>query len=289
MISILIPSYNYDVSNLLEQLHILLDETNYNFEIIILDDASPEILQLKQFKNTTLLRNENNLGRLKARRLLAEKANYNWLLFLDADVIPKNLNFIKTYFEATKTKYDAFFGGFSYYNTLPEKEYRLRYYYGKSKEQVDASIRNKKIYKVIISANFLIKKDVFLALKFDLKNGYGLDNYFGALLKENQIKVKHLNNEVYHLGLEKSSNYLAKKEAAAKTLLALYKTNYKLKHDNDLLKWFSKLDQLKLTSLAALFYKLFRNTLKTQLTGNKPSVLMLQIYRLSYMCYVFRN
>jgi hypothetical protein len=289
MISILIPSYNYDVSNLLDELNVLLDEQNNLYEIIILDDASPKPLQIEKLKNTTLLRTETNLGRLKARRYLAEKSNYKWLLFLDADVLHKNKGFIKTYFEAIKTNYDAFFGGFSYYNNLPEKEFRLRYFYGKEKEQVDASIRNSNPYKVIISANFLIKKEVFLSLNFNLTNGYGLDNYFGALLKENQIKVKHLNNEVYHLGLEKSGHYLEKKEAAAKTLLEFYKNNPNIKHDNDLLKWFSKLNQLKLTFLGSLFYKLFGNILKTQLTSNKPSVLILQLYRLSYMCFTFRN
>lgn len=289
MISILIPSYSYDVSNLLEELHLQLLQQNYTFEIIVLDDASPKPIKIKTLKNTILLKAETNFGRLKARRFLAEKANYKWLLFLDADVLPKNSNFIQFYFDAIKTKYDTFFGGFSYYNTLPKKNFRLRYYYGKSKEQVDALIRNRNPYKVIISGNFLIKKDIFLSLNFNLKDGYGLDNYFGALLKENKISVKHLNNEVYHLGLEKSADYLVKKEAAAKTLLVLYKRNPNIKHDNDLLEWFSRLTKLKLTLLGKWFYKLFENIMRTQLTGSKPSILLLQLYRLSYLCFIARN
>ena len=124
MISILIPSYNYNVSNLLEQLHLQLQEYNFVFEIIVLDDASTKPLQVEQNKNTILLRTGINLGRLKARRFLAEKANYKWLLFLDADVLPKNNDYIKLYFDALKTKYDAFFGGFSYYNSLPKREFQ---------------------------------------------------------------------------------------------------------------------------------------------------------------------
>jgi len=289
MISILIPSYNYNVSNLLDELDALLKLEEFLYEIIVLDDASPIPIEIKNCNYITLLKNKTNLGRLKSRRFLAEKAQHNWLLFLDADVLPKKTSFIKDYLNATTTNLDAFFGGFSYYNTLPEQDYRLRYFYGKSKEQVAACIRNKNPYKVIISANFLIKKEVFLALDFDLKNGYGLDNYFGALLKQNQIKVKHLNNEVYHLGLEKSVDYLAKKEAAAFTLLKLYKTNPDLEHNNDLLLCFSKLNRLKITFFGAWFYKLFNAILKKQLTSKKPSILLLQLYRLSYMCFVFRS
>lgn len=289
MISILIPSYNYNVSNLLEQLHLLLADVTKAYEIIVLDDASTKPLQLKPHNNTILLRSNTNLGRLKARHFLAKKANYNWLLFLDADTLPKNNRFITNYLEAARTNFEAFFGGFSYYNTIPKLDYRLRYYYGKAKEQVDATIRNTNPYKVIISANFLIKKDVFLALNFDVKNGYGLDNYFGALLKENKIKIKHLNNEVYHLGLEKSTDYLLKKEAAAKTLLTLYAKNPNLKHANDLLKWFHKLKTLQLTFLGSWFFKCFKTILQKQLTGKKPSVFLLQMYRLSFMCYCFRN
>ena len=289
MISILIPLYNYNVSNLLDELNLLLSKQSITYEIIILDDASPKPPKLKSYKNTILLRNETNLGRLKARQFLAKKANYNWLLFLDADVIPKNKDFITTYVEATKTENDVFFGGFSYHNTVPKRDYRLRYYYGKTKEQVEARIRNTNPYKVIISGNFLIKKNLFLDLDFDLKNGYGLDNYFGALLKENNIKVKHLNNEVYHLGLEKSATYLEKKEAAAKTLLHLYKTNPHIKHDNDLLKRFIQVKKLKLTFICSWFFLVFKSALKLNLTGKKPSIFLLQIYRLAFMCYKFRN
>ena len=107
--------------------------------------------------------------------------------------------------------------------------------------------------------------------------------------KDRDALIKHLNNEVYHLGLEKSADYLVKKEAAAKTLLVLYKRNPNIKHDNDLLEWFSRLTKLKLTLLGKWFYKLFENIMRTQLTGSKPSILLLQLYRLSYLCFIARN
>ena len=120
-------------------------------------------------------------------------------------------------------EYDAVYGGFAYYDEPPEKEFKLRWEYGRRREEVKAQIRNKRPYKSIISANFLIKKTVFKALNEQITgNLYGEDNHFGALLKKHNIKVKHIDNEVYHLGIEPSAKYLEKKEQAAYTLLHLY-------------------------------------------------------------------
>ena len=102
MLSILIPTYNYNVTRLVKEIHKQLLETKIKFEIICLDDGSKSHLNNKN-KDINLLSNVNfseldiNIGRSAIRNLLAEKANYKWLLFLDADVIPKSKNFISDY------------------------------------------------------------------------------------------------------------------------------------------------------------------------------------------------
>lgn len=292
MISVLIPTYNYDVSQLIAAVHSQLVENTIPFEIIILEDGSTTKINANStLSNTSIIINNDNIGRVKARQELAAKAKYNWLLFLDADVMPKSKQFIFNYINAIQLDYDAVFGGFAYYKSKPEQSYRLRWEYGKTKEQIPAAIRNKSPYKVIISANYLIKSSVFKEINSKIKDnkGYGFDNYYGALLQDNKVKMFHIDNEVYHLGIEKSEVYLKKKEQAALTLLYFYKTEGFTNHSNDLLKLFSKLKHFKLTWVLSFFFTSLKKSMQKNLLGNAPSVRILQLYRISYMCYAYKN
>lgn len=292
MISVLIPTYNYNVSKLIATIHSQLTENDIPFEIIILEDGSTlETNSNNTLSNTFVIINKDNIGRVKARQELAEKAKYDWLLFLDADVIPKSKQFITNYLNVRKHDYDAVFGGFTYYKSKPEPSYLLRWKYGKTKEQIPASVRNQSPYKVIISANYLIKKSIFKAINSKIKDNknYGFDNYFGALLKDNKINILHTDNEVYHLGIEKSEVYLKKHEQAALTLLYFYKTEGFKNHSNDLLKLFSILKRYKLAWVLSFFYKYSKKSLQKNLLSNFPSINILQLYRISYMCYAYKN
>lgn len=287
MLSVLIPTYNYDVSKLIATIHSQLIKSRIVFEIIVLEDGSTsEINTNKTLSNTSIIINPNNIGRVKARQDLARQAKYEWLLFLDADVLPKSEQFILNYINATVLEYDAFFGGFAYYKNKPEQSFVLRWKYGQTKEQIPASTRNQSPYKVIISANYLIKKVVFNTVntKIEDNKGYGFDNYFGALLQDNNAKIWHLDNEVYHLGIEKSELYLKKKEQAALTLIHFYKTEGFNNHSNDLLRLFTILNRLKLVWFFSLFYKIFKSIMKKNLLSNSPSIKILQLYRISFMC-----
>ena len=292
MLSVLIPTYNYDVSKLITNVHSQLMKCSIPFEIIVLEDGSTfNINTSSNLSNTLIIENKINIGRVKARQYLALKAKYDWLLFLDADVLPKSEQFVTSYIEATKLDYDAVFGGFAYCDTKPKQSYVLRWKYGITKEQVPASTRNLSPYKVIISANYLIRKQAFnlINLKIEDNKGYGFDNYFGALLQNNNIKVFHINNEVFHLGIEKSEQYLKKKEQAALTLLHFYKTEGFSNHSNDLLQLFATLNRFKLTWVLGYIYKFFKNRMKNNLLSNTPSITVLQIYRISFMCSAFRK
>lgn len=291
MISVLIPLYNYNVVALVTHVHTQLQLSDIPFEIICLDDASTsEIVnendKIFNLEFTRLLKSNKSLGRTNARQYLSEKATYDWLLFLDADVMPKSEAFISNYLKYIDSNYDAIYGGFAYHEQAPDLDYMLRWKYGKTHEQISANERNKRPYKVIISANFIITKSIFKAINSQIEQkGYGFDNFFGALLKMKKINVFHIDNEVYHLGIETSKVYLAKKEKAAETLLSLHNANKIESHQNDLLHLFIKLKRYRLHYVFSLFYKLFKNPLQHHLLSNHPSMKVLQLYRISYMCY----
>ena len=291
MLSVLIPVYNYDIRPLVNLLHEQLIASQVEFEIICLDDYSNKktgILnaEIEQLQYTSYKLSSNNFGRVATRQALAEQASYDWLLFLDADVMPKSHQFISKYIALLSTENDAIYGGFAYTLEQPKNDYMLRWRYGTSNEQIHASKRNKTPYKIVISANFIIKKTVFLELNSQItQRGYGYDNYFGALLKSLQFKVHHIDNEVYHLGLEPNEIYLHKIEQSIDTLLKLDSNKEIQKTDNSLYNTYKSVKRLKLNYLFSKIYRVFKNRFKKNLLSRKPDIRLLQFYKLSYICY----
>ncbi|SDS03395.1 Glycosyl transferase family 2 [Formosa sp. Hel1_31_208] len=291
MLSVLIPVYNFDIRLLVNTLHEQLTLNKILFEIICLDDCSKPIFadnnaEIQKLSHTSYKISDTNTGRIATRQALAEYAKYDWLLFLDADVFPKTDDFITNYIPFLTLDYDAVYGGFSYNSDAPAHELLLRWTYGKAKEQVAAEKRNKKPYKVVISANFLIKTSVFKSINGQItQKGYGYDNYFGALLKIQNNKIVHIDNEVYHLGLESSSNYLNKVEQSVQTLLQLEKLGALSDSENSLLQTFRTIKRLKLERIGSWCFKTFGNRFKQNLLGHQPKVWVLQCYKLSYICY----
>lgn len=291
MLSILIPTYNYNISELLKILYQQASAENIQFEILAKDDASTKYLEenlaaANQLSYTKHLRSKENIGRTATRQFLSEAAKYDWLLFLDADVIPKKETFIADYITEINTGYETIFGGFSYDESTPNYSELLRWKYGKKYEEIDAGIRNKKPYEIVISANFLIKKSVFLSINPLLdRKSYGLDNYFSALLKKEQIKVFHINNEVFHYGLETNAKYVEKAEQAADTILWMYYDKQIRFHNNKLLKMHLSLKKLKLNYITSFFYSVFSKIFKKNLVGKNPNVKLLQLYKLFYISH----
>lgn len=295
MLSVLIPIFNYNVTKLISNIHRQLIEAAIPFEIIAMDDNSEEKFVLKnreinKLSHTVYHISEINHGRLKTRMLLSEKASYEWLLFLDADTIPKSNRFIRNYLEAINDDTEVIFGGFAYYETPPEPTKILRWRYGIKYEASPADNRNSRPYKHIISANFLIKKSTWTHLDLKLSiSQYGYDSYFGSKLKTENIKVDHIDNEVVHLGMEKNSKYLKKKEQAAESLLYFYKNGLITDHQNSLLRLFIILKQTGLVYLFSEFFALFSKRMRNNLTGENPSIVLLQFYKISYLCHYYRQ
>ncbi len=291
MLSILIPVYNYDISSLVHEIHKQATKANITFEIICFNDGSIKYndennSSIDSLLHTKIINSEKNVGRVNARQILSNKALYDWLLFLDADVLPKSNHFIAHYLNNINSSYDVFYGGFAYINTKPNNSSILRWKYGKKFEEVDAAKRNLNPHQLIISANFFIKKTIFNKINSKIeRKSYGLDNYFAALLKQNNINVLHLNNEVYHYGLETSNIYLNKTKECIVTLLWLFNNDKMLSHNNKLLFTFVLLKKIKLNYLMMFFYKAFNSKMKVNLTGFTPNIYLLQLYKLSYICY----
>lgn len=290
MLSILIPVYNYNITLLVNDIHRQLIKCNIAFEIICLDDNSnqnfrDENIKIEKLSFTTYKLSNTNNGRTITRQLLTEQSTYTYLLFLDADVLPCQPNFIDIYISYLKKGCPVVFGGIAYQSQRPDKRFMLRWTYGRSNESSTAAQRMKAPYRSITSPNFLIEKSIFEAINATMgKNNYGYDILFASRMKQKRINVLHIDNEVFHLGIETSVDYLKKSEDALQTYLTFWREGDITSEDNKLIKLFVILKRYKLNFIVSSFFKLAASSLRKNLLGEHPSIALFQLYRLSYLC-----
>lgn len=296
MISILIPIFNYNATSLVASIHQQLELAHINYEIICICDASTKFVfeneSINSFSNTQLISLKNNIGRSSIRNLLVEKSKYDWLLFLDADVFPQNKFFIKTYLDLIAAhKFKAFCGGIIYENKRPEKEKVLRWVYGKKREEISVENRKNRPYQFVTGANLLLHKSIFNTIKFNetiVNYGYE-DVVFIEELKLNSIAILHIQNPVFHLGIEHNLVFLNKTKEGLENL---YYLNSKaiLKGDNlKLIRTFRFLKSLKLNWFIGRFFDFSENLLKYNLLSNRPSIFLFDIYKLGYFCKIYNR
>lgn len=291
MISIVIPVYNFSVVNLVKTLVSQVTATTIEYEIICLDDNSSnkqittENAEIQNFKNCFYCSNETNLGRTQTRTLLAKKAKYDWLLFLDADVIPASETFISTYISAINTANNVIFGGYKYYDSHTDKNTMLRWKFGRKRESQTAEERNEKPYLFLFSGNILIKKDLFLSIPFPEKNYYGMDMFFSYNLLKMNAKITHINNPIYHLGLENNAIFFKKSLEAVENRVHYLADLQDAVTINSFLKYYSKLKEYKLLSIVGFGFKITEPILKRFILSKNPSLFCFDLYRLGYICH----
>lgn len=287
MLSVLIPTYNYNAFFLVEEIHQQLILEKIDFEIICFDDASKSELNLKNEAINTLSFSvfkslEKNIGRSAIRNLLAKTAKYNWLLFLDADVKPVHTNFIKKYITCCKQDKTVFCGGIAYEEHATRNNL-LRYKYGKKHEEISIKKRVQKRDKYFLTANFLIQKKVFNTVSFNeslVTYGYE-DLFFSKEIIENSYKIAHIENSVYHLGIDTNKAFVEKTTLAIKNLAFLIETKQLDFKDTKITSTYLTLKRLKLHYL--LFFRFKNLAIKTS------SLLVFNLFRLSYLHQVFKD
>lgn len=282
MLSILVPTYNYAVDTLILHLSRELENLKTPIEIIVLDDASTDHDVL--LKNASVehlcsyIKLPKNLGRTHARNHLAKAANYENLLFLDADVLPLEENFIATYLKHLGER-KITLGGIVYCDKV-EKKYSLRWKYGKSREARSLPERKKNPFSSIISMAFLIDKSSFLKLNLTDKNQYGLDTLFSYLIKKNNVEVNHIDNPIIHNGLESNEVYLKKTLEGLRTLSELEKSKKIPTNFRPIQNLGNKINALKLETLFFKSFEVIEKRILQNLRSSNPSLRLFDIFRL---------
>ena len=290
MLSICIPIYNQDVTELVSELHRQAKTVGCEYEILLIDDCSAhfreENRKWQNFLHTLYIELQENIGRAKIRNLLAKTAKYSYLLFMDCDVAVINNQFIEKYINALPA--DVVIGGYAYAQIPPKKEQLLRWHYGLQREVKPASERNKVSNKSFSTFNFLIKKAIFNELQFDESIlGYGHeDTMFGWELKKKGIVVLHIDNPLLQKNPDETAVFLQKTENSVQNLWQLYQKisdKNSFAEDNKLLKTYVSLKKYRLTFLISLFFGLFGKILYKNLCSEKPKMMFFDLYKLGIM------
>lgn len=289
MISVCVPVYNFDINPLVDSLLEEIQVYNLSCEIVLIDDCSQE--KFKQINKAAsnkvkYIQLTENIGRSKIRNLFLKYASNDYLLFLDCDSLIISNEFLRSYIAQLEDGVNVVCGGRVYPENRPERSMLLRWKYGVKKESKTAVKRRENPNKSFMTNNFLIKKSVFLQVRFDEQlTEYGHeDTLFGLELKKAGHTIVHIENPILNGDIETNELFLEKSEKALENLVLLSKTSLHADALTDEVSILTVAKKLKyVSSLITLHHHLFGGIMKALLKTGLASVMCFDIYKLGYL------
>ena len=293
MLSINIPVFNVEVTDLVNQLARQATLLEIDFEIRVYDDCSDKQIkrrnsQLAKLPGVVYKEMPENLGRSAIRNKMGFDSKKDYLLFIDADsgIILKN--YIENYLKYA-TPRCVVCGGTQYTAEKPaDAKKLLRWEYGRKREAISAEQRNLRKGFIFTSNNFLIDRQVFEKYHFrDDIGPYGHeDTLLGYDLFMNGIIPYHIDNPVEHTGLENSEGFILKTQKALENLLLI--SEQKLAGEAgftervNFLNLYYNITRICPPFLIRFYFFLFKRLMEWNLTGKNPLLLFFDLYRLGY-------
>ncbi|NJC28128.1 glycosyltransferase family 2 protein [Neolewinella antarctica] len=232
MLSICVPSYEYDVAPLVLNLRTQMARLDVPCELLVYDDASPRVPGWWEERakltgpGIELKRLPQNLGRAAIRNRLVRDARYPNVLLLDADGWPGD-HFLQNYLRAVRDHRTAqnllLIGGRTYAPSPPaDPDLHLHWWYGHRRESTGHAHRRDP-FAGFQSNNFLASRQLLLDHSFpETAVGYGHeDTLWGQQLRDQDITLARIDNPVIHLGLEPANTFLSKQHQAIDNLVRL--------------------------------------------------------------------
>lgn len=291
MLSICIPIYNFNISSLLEDLQNQISGLDKEIEIVVIDDCSTEkykTLNKEKCSEINYIELEKNVGRSKIRNLFFDHTKFENLLFLDCDSIICNKNFIQLYLnEIQRNEYKIIVGGRIYPAFCPSKNQKLSWKYGVHVESKPAHTRSENPFTSFMTNNFLIKKEVLSAVKFDENlTQYGHeDTLFGFQLKQHNIQIKHIENPILNGDIEDNMTFIKKTELGIENLAYLFETIHEknsFSKQINLLRFYERIHERKMTWILKLIFFVFKNPIRYLLKNGIVNLSLFAFYKLGY-------
>lgn len=217
-LSILIPVYNWDVKSLLRRLHsqCLQIPEGVQVEIIVRDDGSDEKYTNRSVSAQLPLvkyeESEENRGRAETRNALLQQAKGEYILFLDADMLPDRDDFIQMYLEQGSSGGEIICGGISYLQNIHQgPEYSFYVYKSRKTEALSAALRNALPWRYLFTSNIMVRRDIVESVSFDAGfTGYGFEDIEWGIRLGASYKVLHIENTCSHMGVMKKNQVFEK-------------------------------------------------------------------------------
>lgn len=219
-LSVLTPFYKYDPSALIARLGVAPADV----EIIMLDDggnsaelAANTIAALEQTAAPwRLIIKAKNGGRAAARNRLLEEARGEYVLFLDADMLPDSTRFLAAWLGVIQTQRpEVAFGGLSLTQAELSAETALHHDLFGSSDCAPAHQRQRKAAQTVASANLLVRRELLQQIPFDNSFvGWGFEDTDWALTAARQTPILHVDNPATHAGLDDIDTLMRKSAEA---------------------------------------------------------------------------
>ena len=290
MLSILIPIYNYNVYPLVTELKGQADALGIAYEILVQDDASKTFLEenteINLLQHCSYTLNHENLGRGNNINLLNNRAQFDYVLIMEADAFPEKKTYLRDLIAAINQETQVIFGGVAYPYQKPEKDKLLRWKYGNERESVSFLERLKNPYHFVFTWNLLLKKELLSNYHFPYNvKDYGYEDVvFIKQLKENNIPIQHIENRLIHFNSETSLTFIEKTEKAITTLRQLILDKKLELSDTKIGKAYKMIKFWQLDFLISFFFKKVSKSIIKNLMSSHPSLILLDLYKLGYFC-----
>ena len=287
-LSILIPTYNGISTTLVRSLQQQAAKLATDYEIIVADDGSTDPATIavnravNELPSCRYIERKENAGRAAIRNFLATQAQYEWLLFIDSDMVVCNDNFLQRYAETDGA--DVVDGGVVIGNVMPGN---LRSMYEKAAEhEHTVDQRQRHPYHDFHTANFMIRRELMLAHPFDQRfRHYGYEDVLlGKELAAHQIAILHIDNPLSFEVFETNADFVSKTEEGLRTL---YHFRRDLQGYSRMLVHARRLAPI--APLVRLWHRIFAKVERRHLTGQHPTIFVFHLYRLGYFLTLFRD
>ncbi len=215
-ISVCIPAFRHDASPLIEALSRC--EASGLIEIIVYDDGSRDHDLLARMEANAghahaavrIVSCWSNRGRAAARNAAVAHARADWILLLDADMVPDSPEFIETYLNAIdRTKGPCVVvGGHSLRSAPRDKSFALHRWQA---DCAPARHRRKAPERHLFSSNVLAHRAVFPACPFDEGfAGWGWEDADWGFNALKAFPVVHIDDTATHTGLDADEALMGK-------------------------------------------------------------------------------
>jgi len=218
-ISLCVPAYHYDVSALIAALAQCEDAGLV--EVIVHDDGAGDHDLLAHMQHEAsrqriavrLVAADVNRGRAAARNAAIAHARADWILLLDADMLPDDAQFLTRYLDAIDSTGEpaVIVGGYSLQFTPRDTQSALHRWQAEVSECLSAPQRQAAAGRYVFSSNVLAHRSVVATIPFDEGfSGWGWEDTDWGLRAAKFYPVRHIDNTATHLGLDADTVLMSK-------------------------------------------------------------------------------